>query len=57
MTGILNALSLVNPDSNVIVLTDASLKNIRRKQEVIDRAIQLCNSVHFFLRHSDWATM
>jgi len=49
MTGILNALSLANPDSNVIVLTDASPKDVIRTQEVIDRATELRNSIHFFL--------
>ena len=49
MTGILNALELANPDSNVIVLTDASPKDVDRKQEVIDKANELKNSVHFFL--------
>ena len=49
MTGILNALSLANPESNVIVLTDASPKDVDRTQEVIDRATQLQNSIHFFL--------
>ena len=49
MTGILNALELVNPDSNVIVLTDASPKDVDRKQQVIDKANELKNSVHFFL--------
>ena len=49
MTGILNALSLANPDSNVIVLTDASPKDVNRTQEVIARATKLRNSIHFFL--------
>ena len=49
MTGILNALSLANPDSNVIVLTDASPKDIQKKEEVIAKATELRNSIHFFL--------
>ena len=49
MTGILNALSLANPDSNVIVLTDASPKDIHKKEEVITKATELRNSIHFFL--------
>ncbi|XP_065907491.1 hemicentin-2-like isoform X2 [Dysidea avara] len=49
MTGILNALSLANPDSNVIVLTDASPKDVERKDEVIAKAVELHNSIHFFL--------
>ena len=49
MIGILNALELVEPDSNVIVLTDASPKDADRKQEVIDKANEVRNSVHFFL--------
>lgn len=49
MTGILNALTLVNPDSNVIVLTDASPKDEAKKQQVIDKANEVRNSVHFFL--------
>ena len=49
MTGILNALSLANPDSNVIVLTDASPKDVERKDEVIAKATELRNSIHFFL--------
>ena len=52
MTGILNALSLANPDSNVIVLTDASPKDVNRTQEVIARATELRNSIHFFLSRS-----
>ncbi|XP_065886855.1 uncharacterized protein [Dysidea avara] len=52
MTGILNALSLANPDSNVIVLTDASPKDVNRTQEVIDKATELHNSIHFFLSRS-----
>ena len=49
MTGILNALSLAAPDSNVIVLTDASPKDASKQAEVIDKATQLRNSIHFFL--------
>lgn len=49
MTGILNALSLANPDSNVVVLTDASPKDVERMDEVIDKATNLRNSIHFFL--------
>ena len=49
MTGILNALSLANPISNVIVLTDASPKDEDRKEEVINEAIKKENSIHFFL--------
>ena len=49
MTGILNALALVNPDSNVIVLTDASPKDVSKKQQVIDKANEVRNSIHFFL--------
>ena len=49
MTGILNALVLVNPDSNIIVLTDASPKDLEKKQQVIDKANEVKNSVHFFL--------
>ena len=49
MTGILNALELVNPDSNVIVLTDASPKDIEKRQQVIDKANEVKNSIHFFL--------
>ena len=52
MTGTLSALNLANPDSNVIVLTDASPKDANRKQEVIDRATELRNSIHFFLSRS-----
>ncbi|XP_065896362.1 uncharacterized protein [Dysidea avara] len=52
MTGILNALSLANPDSNVIVLTDASPKDVNRTQEVIARTTELRNSIHFFLSRS-----
>ena len=48
MTGILNALDLVNPDSNIIVLTDASPKDLEKKQQVIDKANEVKNSVHFF---------
>lgn len=49
MTGILNALSLVNPDSNVVVLTDAAPKDIEKMHQVIAKATELRNSVHFFL--------
>ena len=52
MTGILNALALVNPDSNVIVLTDASPKDVTKKQQVIDKANEVRNSIHFFLSRS-----
>lgn len=52
MTGILNALALVNPDSNVIVLTDASPKDVAKKQQVIDKANEVRNSIHFFLSRS-----
>ena len=52
MTGILNALALVNPDSNVIVLTDASPKDVEKKQQVIDTANEVRNSIHFFLARS-----
>ena len=52
MTGILNALSLANPISNVIVLTDASPKDEDRKEEVINEAIKKENSIHFFLSRS-----
>ena len=46
MTGILNALSLAVPDSNVIVLTDVSPKDVNRTQEVIDRVTELRNSIY-----------
>ena len=49
MTGILNALSLVNPVSNVIVLIDASPKDEDKKEEVISEASRKENSIHFFL--------
>ena len=49
MTGTLNALDLVNPDSNVIVLTDASPKDVEKQQEVIDKAVEVRNSIHYFL--------
>ena len=49
MTGILNALSLANPVSNVIVLTDASPKDEDKKEAVISEAIRKENSIHFFL--------
>ena len=52
MTGILNALALVNLDSNVIVLTDASPKDVTKKQQVIDKAHEVRNSIHFFLSRS-----
>ena len=52
MTGILNALDLVNPDSNVIVLTDASPKDEEKQQQVIDKANEERNSIHFFLSRS-----
>lgn len=51
MTGILNALSLANPDSNVIVLTDAAPKDVEKMDKVIKKATKLRNSVHFFLSH------
>ena len=46
--GILNTLSLANPLSNVIVLTDASPKDLDKKDEVIDKAIRKENFIHFF---------
>ena len=49
MTGILNALSLANSVSNIIVLTDASPKDEDKKEEVISEAIRKENSIHFFL--------
>ena len=49
MTGILNALSLSNPLSNVIVLTDASPKDGDRRDEVIRAAFEKETSIHFFL--------
>ena len=49
MTGILNALALVNPDSNVIVVTDASPKDVTKQQQVIDKANEVRNSIHFLL--------
>ena len=49
MTGILNALDLVNIDSNIIVLTDASPKDVTKQQQVIDKAHEEQNSIHFFL--------
>ena len=49
MTGILNALNLSNPDSNVIVLTDAAAKDINRTEEVILAAKELRNAIHFFI--------
>ena len=52
MTGILNALSLANPVSNVIVLTDASPKDVEKKDEVISAAVEKENSIHFFLSHA-----
>ena len=49
MTGILNTLiiSLVNPVSNVIMLTNASPKDVDKKEEVIAEAIRKENSIHF----------
>ncbi|XP_065889976.1 uncharacterized protein [Dysidea avara] len=52
MVGILNALSLANPDSNVIVLTDASAKDADRQNEVIAEATRLRNTVHLFRTRS-----
>ena len=52
MIGILNALSLSDSDSNVIVLTDASPKDAHRQSEVIAKANELRVSVHFFLSRS-----
>ncbi|XP_065907794.1 cell adhesion molecule DSCAM-like isoform X2 [Dysidea avara] len=52
MTGIINALSLSDSDSNVIVLTDAGAKDAYRQGEVITRANELRVSVHFFLSGS-----
>ena len=49
MTGILNALNLSNPLSNVIVLTDASPKDGDRKDEVLRAAYEKETSIHFFL--------
>ena len=49
MTGILNALNLSHPDSNVIVLTDAAAKDINRTEEVIQAAKELRNAIHFFI--------
>ena len=49
MTGILNALSLANNDSHVIVLTDASPKDVENKSAVISRAVDTRNSIHFLL--------
>jgi len=49
MVGILNALSLANPDSNVIVLTDAPAKDANRQNEVIAEAMRLRNTIHLFL--------
>ena len=49
MTGILNALSLSNPDSNVIVLTDAAPKDTSLTEEVIETALTLRNVIHFFI--------
>ena len=48
MTGILNTLSLANLDSNIVMLTDASLKDVERMDETIAKATKLQNSVHFF---------
>jgi len=52
MIGILNALSLSDSDSNIIVLTDASPKDAYRQNEVITKANKLRVSVHFFLSRS-----
>ena len=49
MTGTLNALGLSNPESNVIILTDAEPKDSNLTRMVIDTAKQLRNSVHLFL--------
>ena len=49
MTGILNALNLSNPLSNVIVLTDASPKDGEMKDKVIRAACEKETSIHFFL--------
>lgn len=49
MTGTLSALNLANPDSNVIVLTNASPKDVNDTQKVINGANKLRNSIHFFL--------
>ena len=57
MTGILNALSLANPVSNVIVLTDASPKDTDNKEEVISEAIREENSIHFFLNHDGYGIL
>jgi len=52
MTGTLSALNLANPDSNVIVLTNASPKDVNDTQKVINGANKLRNSIHFFLSRS-----
>ena len=49
MNGTLNALSLSNPDSNVIILTDAEPKDINLTSTVIETAKKLRNSIHLFL--------
>ena len=49
MTGILNDLNLSNPDSNVMVLTDAAAKDINRTEEVILAAKELHNAIQFFI--------
>ena len=49
MTGILNALNLSNPQSNVIVLTDASPKDGDKKDLVIRAAYEKETSIHFLL--------
>ena len=49
MTGILNALNLSNPHSNVMVLTDAAAKDVNRTKEVILAAKELRNAIHFFI--------
>jgi len=49
MNGTLNALSLSNPDSNVIILTDAEPKDINLTSTVIETAKRLRNSIHLFL--------
>ena len=51
MTGILNALSLANLDSNIVVLTDASPKDVKRMDATIAKATKLRNSIHFFLSY------
>ncbi|XP_065882404.1 uncharacterized protein [Dysidea avara] len=49
MNGTLNALSLSNPDSNIIILTDAEPKDINLTSVVIETAKILRNSIHLFL--------